>query len=294
MSRPGAYPERARPSFVGLKILTLDEVINIAEGNPQQKPGLYIETKEPKLFPGIERDLKDKLQDRGWLSPSGSKLAKRALGVGQGKGKVVLQTFDKSSLELLHKEMPKVPKILLLWVGEGNIEPKSKVPFAESGETDKAVYYAKQEPKDKAEFEYSWQWAYHDRFKQPRTDGIAGLDVEFIIKAKIRTPDIDRDPIVKQIVIENEFPEVRHHQRHAGAEVDVGTFGNVLRDAPGDLLPGQLLHQDFLVVATTRCTKTPGVTMWSGWISPTATTCSTSAKVTFPAVATIGLKLRAV
>src|SRR3546814_3034018 len=43
----------------------------------------------PKLFPGIERDLKDKLQDRGWLSPAGSKLAKRATGVGQGKGKVV-------------------------------------------------------------------------------------------------------------------------------------------------------------------------------------------------------------
>ena len=154
-----AYPDRARPSFVGLKILTLDEVINIAEGNPQQKPGLYIETKEPKLFPGIERDLKDKLQDRGWLSPAGSKLAKRAIGVGQGKGKVVLQTFEKSSLELLHKEMPKVPKILLLWVGEGNIEPKSKVTFAESGETDKAVYYAKQEPKDKAEFEQWVQYA---------------------------------------------------------------------------------------------------------------------------------------
>lgn len=105
-----AYPDRARPSFAGLKILTLDEVINIAEGNPQHKPGLYIETKEPKLFPGIERDLKDKLQDRGWLSPAGSKLAKGAIGVGQGKGKVVLQTFEKSSLELLHQEMPKVPK----------------------------------------------------------------------------------------------------------------------------------------------------------------------------------------
>ncbi|MCJ8202776.1 glycerophosphodiester phosphodiesterase [Pseudomonas sp. RGM2987] len=154
-----AYPDRARPAFAGLKILTLDEVINIAEGNPQHKPGLYIETKEPKLFPGIERDLKDKLQDRGWLSPSGSKLAKSATGVGQGKGKVVLQTFEKSSLELLQKEMPKVPKILLLWVGEGSIEPKSKVPFAESGETDKAAYYAKQEPKDKAEFEKWVQYA---------------------------------------------------------------------------------------------------------------------------------------
>ena len=150
-----AYPDRARPSFVGLKILTLDEVIDIAQGNPLHKPGLYIETKEPKQFPGIESDLKDKLQDRGWLSPAGSKLAKSNLAVGQGKGKVVLQTFEKSSLELLEKEMPQVPKILLLWVGEGSIEPKSKVTFAESGDKDKATYYAKQEPKDKAQFQ---QW----------------------------------------------------------------------------------------------------------------------------------------
>ncbi|MCP1497492.1 glycerophosphoryl diester phosphodiesterase [Pseudomonas migulae] len=150
-----AYPERARPAYVGLKILTLDEIIDIAQGNPLHKPGLYIETKEPKQFPGIESDLKDKLQDRGWLSPAGSKLAKSNLAVGQGKGKVVLQTFEKSSLELLEKEMPQVPKILLLWVGEGSIEPKSKVTFAESGDKDKAVYYAKQEPKDKAEFQ---QW----------------------------------------------------------------------------------------------------------------------------------------
>ncbi|UVK97538.1 glycerophosphodiester phosphodiesterase [Pseudomonas sp. B21-048] len=152
-----AYPDRARPSYAGLKILTLDEIIDIAQGNPLHKPGLYIETKEPKQFPGIERDLKDKLQDRGWLSPAGSKLAKSNLAVGQGKGKgkVVLQTFEKTSLELLEKEMPQVPKILLLWVGEGSIEPKSKVTFAESGDKDKATWYAKQEPKDKAEFQ---QW----------------------------------------------------------------------------------------------------------------------------------------
>ena len=150
-----AYPDRARPSFVGLKILTLDEIIDIAQGNPLHKPGLYIETKEPKQFPGLERDLKEKLQDRGWLSPAGSKLAKSELAVGQGKGKVVLQTFEKSSLELLEKEMPQVPKILLLWVGPGSIEPKSSVTFAQSGDKDKGTYYAKQEPKSKAEFQ---QW----------------------------------------------------------------------------------------------------------------------------------------
>ncbi|KAF0865246.1 glycerophosphodiester phosphodiesterase [Pseudomonas sp. LD120] len=147
-----AYPDRARPGFAGLKILTLDEIIDIAQGNPQHKPGLYIETKEPQLFPGIEHDLKEKLQDRGWLSSAGSKLAKSELAVGQGKGKVVLQTFDKGSLELLHEAMPKVPKILLLWIAPGYIEPASGQAFASSGETDKAAFYARQQPKDPAEF----------------------------------------------------------------------------------------------------------------------------------------------
>ena len=147
-----AYPDRARPAYAGLKILTLDEIIDIAQGNPQHKPGLYIETKEPRHFPGIERDLKEKLQDRGWLSPTGSKLAKSELAVGQGRAKVVLQTFDKHSLELLQQEMPRVPKILLLWVGAGSIEAQSQQSFADSGEKTNAAYYARQHPKDEAEF----------------------------------------------------------------------------------------------------------------------------------------------
>ncbi len=55
----------------------------------------------------------------------------------------------------MRRKCRKCRKILLLWVGEGSIEPKSKVTFAESGDKDKATYYAKQEPKDKAEFQ---QW----------------------------------------------------------------------------------------------------------------------------------------
>ena len=55
-------------AFAGLKILTLDEVIDIAEGGVN-KPGLYLETKVPKQFPGIEKDLKAQLQRHGWLAP---------------------------------------------------------------------------------------------------------------------------------------------------------------------------------------------------------------------------------
>ncbi|RUT38831.1 glycerophosphodiester phosphodiesterase [Pseudomonas sp. PAMC 29040] len=150
-----AYPDRARPAYVGLPILTLDEIIDIAQGNPQHKPGLYIETKEPKQFPGIERDLKNKLGERGWLKPVVSTADRGALQTGEGKGRVMLQTFEKSSLELLQKEMPDTPKILLLWVGEGGMAANSSVSFADSGAKDKAAYYARLQPRDKAEF---MQW----------------------------------------------------------------------------------------------------------------------------------------
>ncbi|MEB0207807.1 glycerophosphodiester phosphodiesterase [Pseudomonas sp. CCC3.1] len=147
-----AYPDRARPAYVGLPILTLDEIIDIAQGNPQHKPGLYIETKEPGQFPGIEHDLKNKLSERGWLAPPAPASTGTAPQPGEGKGRVILQTFEKNSLTLLQKEMPDTPKILLLWVGAGAIAPDSNVSFADSGEKDKAAYYAKLHPKDNAEF----------------------------------------------------------------------------------------------------------------------------------------------
>ncbi|MBV6286300.1 glycerophosphodiester phosphodiesterase [Pseudomonas aegrilactucae] len=133
-----AYPQRARAAFAGLKIMTLDEVIDIADGNPDRRPGLYIETKMPAQFPGIEQDLHAVLQARGWLDTP---------------GRVVLQSFDPTSLGLLHKAMPQVPKVQLLWVGKGSIEPLSGQSFAESGETDRAAFYARQQPRDNAEFE---------------------------------------------------------------------------------------------------------------------------------------------
>lgn len=138
-----AYPERGRAGFVGAKVMTLDEIIDIADADPNHRSGLYIETKVPNLYPGIEADLKAKLTSRGWLTPAGE--------VAPGH-RVVLQTFEKASLELLAKEMPKVPKVLLLWVGEGSIEPESKVSFADSGMKDKAAYYARQRPASKEEF----------------------------------------------------------------------------------------------------------------------------------------------
>lgn len=140
-----AYPDRARASYAGLKILTLDEVRRIAEGGAN-KPGLYIETKVPAQFPGIERDLKDYLAAHGWLgaaraAPEGFDPS-RHVGVAFTPGRVVLQTFEKASLEQLQRQMPEVPKILLLWLGDGYIEAKGAAKRRE-GEAD-ADFYARQ------------------------------------------------------------------------------------------------------------------------------------------------------
>ncbi|MGV7040628.1 glycerophosphodiester phosphodiesterase, partial [Pseudomonas aeruginosa] len=152
-----AFPERARPGFVGLRILTLDEMLDIAEGGAN-KPGLYLETKVPAQFPGIEDDLRKLLERRGWLQPR-ERAAAGHVDVAHGNGRVILQTFEKSSLELLQESMPQVPKILLLWLGDGYLEARSPVTFKESGETDKAAFYARQEVKSKAEFGAWLDWA---------------------------------------------------------------------------------------------------------------------------------------
>ncbi|MDF3935808.1 glycerophosphodiester phosphodiesterase [Pseudomonas citronellolis] len=142
-----AHPERARAKFAGLRILTLDELIDIAEGGAH-KPGLYLETKVPAQFPGIEEDLRKVLQRRGWLAPE-----------AQAQGRVVLQTFEKGSLELLHQSMPQVPKVLLLWIGDGYIAPRSTVTFKASGAADKASFYAGQEVASEAELAAWLDWA---------------------------------------------------------------------------------------------------------------------------------------
>lgn len=152
-----AYPDRARAAYVGLKILTLDEVIDIAEGG-KNKPGLYIETKVPAQFPGIEEDLKKKLDQRGWLSQRPA-AEKGYVNVAHMPGRVVLQTFEKPSMELLQKAMPDTPKVLLLWLGDGSIETASGKTFKDSGAKDKASFYASQQVKSKEEFAAWMDWA---------------------------------------------------------------------------------------------------------------------------------------
>lgn len=116
-------PDRANPRYQGLHVLTLDEMLTIAETGAH-KPGIYLETKSPELYPGIEKDLIALLKKRGWLEQrkcEDSVLpeavpAKSLVKTACTKGRVILQSFSEDSVRRLREIAPEVPRVLL--VGE--------------------------------------------------------------------------------------------------------------------------------------------------------------------------------
>lgn len=151
-----AVPENAREAFVGEKISTLEEVLKIAEGyrikrdlngepvkdmtrltennewagyyefelDPQDngnRPGVYAETKEPYLFSGMEADLATFLTEQGWnitASPKSIPTIAGKVDVANTNGRFILQTFSRESVVKLEKELPGIPKCMLLWEDE--------------------------------------------------------------------------------------------------------------------------------------------------------------------------------
>jgi glycerophosphoryl diester phosphodiesterase len=97
------FPQYARDSYKGLSILTLEELIDIAEAN-NNLIGLYLETKKPELFPSIEEELYTLLNERGWVDNPTKKL--------------ILQTFSSTSLKLLNQYFPNTPTCMLIWDNE--------------------------------------------------------------------------------------------------------------------------------------------------------------------------------
>ncbi|HJT19849.1 MAG TPA: glycerophosphodiester phosphodiesterase family protein [Nitrospira sp.] len=98
-----AFPERARTSFGGLRILRLEDVLDIAESDGHRH-GVYIETKAAGRFPGIERQLVAVLTQRGWLTPSGS----------EHGAAIIFQSFEPDSLARFKELAPQVPRLLLI------------------------------------------------------------------------------------------------------------------------------------------------------------------------------------
>jgi glycerophosphoryl diester phosphodiesterase len=91
-----AYPDRARPEYVGLTIPTLDEVF----GRYKRRAWYYIETKSPEDADGMEQRLLQLLKKHRLRQPA-------------RQWKVLIQSFSPASLQRMHALDPKLPLIQL-------------------------------------------------------------------------------------------------------------------------------------------------------------------------------------
>lgn len=166
-----ANPEQARETFVGQDILTLEDVLAIAEGmrikrdaegkriverdtegnylrtlyepdpaDNGNRPGVYIETKAPYLFSGMEAALEKCLKDNGWYADNISDLkkiaykdgVKGAVDIANTPARIILQTFDGIGLANFKKTFKRlIPIVYLMYDINGNASTYAeKINFA--------------------------------------------------------------------------------------------------------------------------------------------------------------------
>ncbi len=139
-------PDRARKAFEGTEILTLKDVMMIAEGyrikrindkpvkemfdhkwtgkyvyekdpkDNKNRPGIYAETKSG--HGQIEKFLAKKLKELKWLitdHPKNIKTYQNKVSIANTNARFILQSFSKESIEKLDAYLPGIPKCMLLW-----------------------------------------------------------------------------------------------------------------------------------------------------------------------------------
>lgn len=92
-----AYPKRAHASFESAKILSLQDFLERVK--KEEDTWIYLETKSPERYPGIEKELIALLEKTGWLDHS---------------EKILLQSFDTKSLARLKVLAPNIRRVFLI------------------------------------------------------------------------------------------------------------------------------------------------------------------------------------
>ncbi|MBO3062701.1 glycerophosphodiester phosphodiesterase family protein [Mammaliicoccus fleurettii] len=85
--------------FKGEKVPELNDVLN----KYKKKTNFYIETKHPDMYPGMDKQLINDLENNSMLDEDGLK-----------KGKLIIQSFSESSLKNIHKLNESIPLIQLI------------------------------------------------------------------------------------------------------------------------------------------------------------------------------------
>ena len=94
--------DRARDSYKGLKILSFEEVIDLALRS-KYSGGLYVESKNPEHYAGMEQQMLDLLKKKKWLGPK-----------NQMTHRLYFQTFGRDSAVIFKKIAPTIPCTLLI------------------------------------------------------------------------------------------------------------------------------------------------------------------------------------
>lgn len=165
-----AVPERARESFVGLDMLCVEDVLAIAEGkrikrdengkrvverdaegnylrtvyepdpaDNGNRPGVYIETKSPIMFRGVEKQLRKVLEENGWYAEDIKDLKEietfpGKVGFANTPARVILQTFDSAGLASMKAAFaPRVMPTLYLMMDMVNSTPASYAMMINTG-----------------------------------------------------------------------------------------------------------------------------------------------------------------
>ena len=131
-------PEQARACFASEGVLTFEDVFRIAEGKKIKRnadgsrvyhkdasgkyvfeyekdgadnghrPGVYIETKVPEFYPGLEEQVYEELSRMGWNPLEGKASAgpfykNGKVNIGNTKGKILVQTFSRKGMTNLKR-----------------------------------------------------------------------------------------------------------------------------------------------------------------------------------------------
>ncbi len=103
----------ARPEYEGEKIITLQELIEIAKGG-DHTPGLILESKHPEKYRGIEEDIVEVLREENWLNNEDINDFPEPAGNDQEFARTIFFSFSPQSLRNFKELAPEVPRLLLI------------------------------------------------------------------------------------------------------------------------------------------------------------------------------------